>query len=346
MYLKKQNPHGGDIYGSAPAVDLSASLNPMGMPETVRRALRESVDRCTSYPDPYCRDLRAAISRAEGVPAEHILCGAGASELIYQYAEALCRDKPALIVAPAFCEYAAAVHAAGSAAEYHVLTSENGFRLTGEILSRDLSAYSAVFLCSPANPTGIAVEPELVRKLAAAGVRLLCDFSFLDLTTDPYRYDIPDLTAAFPNVSVLRSPTKSFAMPGVRLGYLISSDTGLLERMSDLGQCWNVSVPAQAAGVAAMECGEWLRASAQAVAAERERLSAQLSGMGLTVYPGEANFLLLHCAGRPAAPLAARGFTVRDCSNFVGLEEGYIRVSVRTAEENDRFLAALREVLS
>lgn len=345
MYLTKHNPHGGDVYGAPPLIDFSASLNPEGMPEPVRQALIDSVDKCVSYPDPYCRALRAAIGKAEGVPAGHILCGAGASELIYQYAAALPGGRPALIIAPTFSEYASALRAVGHAGEYHTLTAGNGFRLTGDILSRDLSQYSAVFLCSPNNPTGITVEPELIESLADQGVRLFCDFCFLDLTAGPDRYDIPSLTARFPNVSVLRTPTKSYAIPGVRLGYLMTSDTELLERMSERGQCWNVSVPAQMAGIAAMECGEWLCGSAKRIAAERERLRRELTALGLEVYPGQANFLLIYSEKELVKPLAGMGCQLRDCSNFVGLTRGYFRAAVRTPDENDRLLAAVREVL-
>ncbi len=346
MYLTEQNPHGGDIYENAPVLDFSASLNPRGMPEAVRRALIASADRCAAYPDPYCRALRAAIGEAEGVPEGHILCGAGASELLYTYAAALDGDGPGLIVAPAFSEYAAALKAAGRRVEYRVLTGENGFRLTGDILAGDLSRYCAVFVCSPANPTGAAVEPELIRALGKTGARLLLDLSFLDLTAGPGRYGIPSLLRDFPNVAVLRSPAKSFAIPGVRLGYMLSSDTGLLEGMSRRGQCWNVSVPAQMAGAAAAGCGEWLRGSRALIAAERARLSAELTALGLTVWPGEANFLLIRSRAELAKPLAERGILIRDCSNFVGLAPGYYRLAVRTHDENTRLLAALREVLT
>ena len=333
------------MYGG-PVLDFSASLNPAGMPEAVRRALRESADLCDRYPDPYCRQLRAAISRAENVPAEWVLCGAGASDLIYRYAGALTGDGPVLVTAPAFCEYAEAARACGRRVEVHTLTRENGFRLTGEILERDLTKYSSLFLCSPNNPTGIAVEPELLERIAGTGARVLLDLCFLDLTEDPDRYRIPELTARRPNVTVLRSPTKSFAIPGARLGYAISRDGELLERMSALGQCWDVSVPAQAAGTAAMGCFEWLRRSVAALARERERLAGGLAALGLTVFPGEANFLLI-CSGKElAGPLRARGIAVRDCANFEGLGPGYIRVAVRAKDENDRLLEAVREVLS
>lgn len=345
MYLTKPNNHGGDVYGSEPLIDFSASLNPLGMPEAVRRALIASVDGCIHYPDPYCRALRDAIGRAEGVPVEHILCGAGASELLYQYAAALPEKKPGLIVAPAFSEYAAALQAAGHGVEVFTLKAQNGFRLTCNILSLDLSKYAAVFVCSPANPTGITVEPEVLEGIAKAGVRLLLDLSFLGLTARPALYDVPALLARFPHAAVLRSPTKSFAIPGVRLGYLLCADTALTERMTELTQCWNVSVPAQAAGAAAMACGDFLRRSAEIIGAERERLSREYAALGLAVVPGEANFLLLYAEKELAIPLAKRGYAIRDCADFVGLGRGYYRVAVRTRAENDRLLGAVREVL-
>ena len=343
--MTKPSKHGGDVYGSKTLVDFSASLNPMGMPESVRRALIASVDGCIHYPDPYCRTLRHAIGRAEGVPVEHILCGAGASELLYQYAAALPEKKPGLIVAPAFSEYAAALQAAGHGVEYFTLTAENGFRLTRDIMSLDLSKYAAIFICSPANPTGITVEPEVLEEIAKAGVRLLLDLSFLDLTARPKLYEVPALLNRFTNVAVLRSPTKSFAIPGVRLGYLLCADRTLTERMTELTQCWNVSVPAQTAGAVAMECGDFLRRSAEIIGAERERLYRQYAALGLMVFPGEANFLLLYSEKELAIPLAKMGYAIRDCSDFVGLKAGYYRAAVRTREENDRLLGAVREVL-
>ncbi len=344
MYLAKDNPHGGDIYGEPPKIDFSASLNPLGMPPEVRRALSECAETCAAYPDPYCRALREAIGHFEGVPAGNILCGAGASELIYHYAAALTGEGPGLILAPAFSEYALALELAGRGAEYRVLTPEEGFHLAGGL--GDLGRYSAVFLCSPNNPTGLALEPEVIWETAGSGANILLDLSFLDLTLSPGRYRVPELTARYPNVTVLRSPGKSFAVPGVRLGYAISSDRALLERMSERGQCWNVSVPAAAAGEAAMGCGEWLRRSAVIIAEERERLTRELKNLGLTVYPGEANFLLMYSAADIVTPLKRSGLALRDCRNFVGLGPGYVRAAVRRREENDALLRALREVIA
>ena len=347
MLLNKKSPHGGDIYHNPGALDFSANINPMGMPDAVRAALVRAAERSDVYPDPYCTALREAVSEAEGVPADRILCGNGAAELIYLYAFAL-RDRdrrPALVVSPAFSEYETALRAAGVPAERYLLREEEGFRLTERIFETDLTRYSAVFLCSPNNPTGIAADPGLISRLAETEARMFFDFCFLDLTEEPERYGIPGLLGDHPDVTVLRAFTKSWAMAGVRLGYALSGDTGFLGAMSEKTACWNVSTLAQEAGIAALGCREWLRASVSFIARERERTAAAFRSLGLTVLPGEANYLL--CRSVPGLPalLRERGILVRDCSGYPGLGPGWFRAAVRTPEENEKLLAAVREVL-
>ncbi len=347
MLLNGNNPHGGDIYGAGAVLDFSANVHPMGMPAAVKEALIRAADRADVYPDPRCGALREKLAEAEGVPARGILCGNGAAELIYLYAYAL-RDRdtrPALVPVPTFCEYELALNAAGIPAERYVLAEADGFRLTEDVLALDFSRYSAVFLCSPNNPTGLCADPPLIRALAETGARMFFDFTFLDLTEDPARYGVPALIREHPNVTVLRAFTKSYAMAGVRLGYALSADPDLLGAAAEKGQCWNVSVPAQEAGIAALGCRGWLRDSVKKIARERERLADSLRARGLRVLPGEANYLLLYAERDLPALLRARGILVRDCAGTPGLGKGWFRIAVRTPEENDRLLSAVKEEL-
>ena len=346
MLINEKSPHGGDVYTNNVRLDFSANINPAGMPSAVTDALVKATQDCSAYPDPYCNALRETIARYEGVPCETVLCGNGAAELIYAFAYALPQEKPALVVSPTFCDYAAALAAAGIAAEHYVLSENDGFRVTDALLHFDFTKYGAVFLCSPNNPTGFTVDAGIVRALAQTGVRLFLDLCFLDLTDDPQKYDIPALLRNFPNVSVLRAFTKSFAMAGVRLGYLLCADKAFLSAMSKKTQCWNVSTLAQAAGVAALDCGDWLRGSVKEIHRERERLAEGLRALGVRVYPGEANFLLLYTETDLYTELLKRGVLIRDCSNYVGLRKGFYRIAVRTSEENAVLLAAVKEALT
>lgn len=349
MLLKKPNPHGGDIYHNKAELDFSANLNPAGMPEKVRQAICLAAQDCTAYPDPYCTALREKLAESEHIPADWILCGNGSAELIYLYAYALEKDRPALIAEPTFSEYGQALETAGVGIERRYMREEDGFSLTEEFLRTDFSAYGALFLCSPNNPTGLCIAPDLLRGILAscaeAGTRVLCDLCFLDLTDEPERYGIPDLLAAYPNLTILRAFTKNYAMAGVRLGCALCSDTDFLERMAEKGPCWNVSTLAQAAGIAALDCAAWLRDSVHAVSAERACMAQALGALGLRVYPGEANFLLLYSDFDFPAALLRRGILVRDCANYAGLGTGYFRIAIRTPEENERLLKAVREVM-
>lgn len=345
MLINKKSPHGGDIYTNRVRLDFSANINPAGMPEKVRQALMRAAENCSAYPDPYCTELRKRIAETERISENGILCGNGAAELIYQFAYTLPKGKPALIVEPAFCEYENALQAAGIAAEHYILTEDTGFRLSEEFLRIDFSRYCAVFVCSPNNPTGITVAPELIQALAGTGIRLFCDFCFLDLTGDPDMYDLPALIRAYPNLIVLRAFTKSYAMAGVRLGYVLCGDTELLMDMSEKAQCWNVSTLAQAAGIAALDCVDWLRDSVMGISEERRHMTEELGQLGIRVYPGEANYLLLYADVNLTERLMERGIMVRDCSNYIGLGRGYVRVAVRTPEENEQLLAEMREVM-
>ena len=176
MLLNKRCPHGGDIYNNDVILDFSVNINPFGMPDEVRDALIKAVDGCKNYPDPYCSVLRKRISEVENVPEDNIICSNGAAELIYSYAYSLPKDRPALIISPTFCEYRAALEAAGISAEYYVLSEENGFILTDDFLTEELHGYGAVFLCTPNNPTGITVSESLLYGIARTGtIQMLCN---------------------------------------------------------------------------------------------------------------------------------------------------------------------------
>jgi threonine-phosphate decarboxylase len=289
--------------------------------------------------------LRQKIAQHEQVLEDCVLCGNGAAELIYAYALSLPKEKPALIVSPTFCEYEQALTAAEIAVEHYIMKEFDGFRLTEDFLQTDFAKYNAVFLCSPNNPIGITVEGSILHAIAGTGMRLFCDFCFLDLTETPEKYGISALLETYPNLTILRAFTKSYAMAGVRLGYAMSRDAEFLAAMSAKTQCWNVSALAQAAGIAALECTDWLTESVRHISAERRHLTEELTNLGIRVYPGEANYLLLCSDADLYEKLMERGIMVRDCSNYIGLSAGFIRIAVRTREENDRLLTELKEVL-
>ena len=344
--------HGGDIRTAQAAysgevLDFSANLNPLGMPDPVRQAAAQA--DCAPYPDPLCRELRAAIAAHDGVAPEQVLCGSGAAELIFRLAYAL-KPRRALVTAPTFSEYEGALSAAGCAVARHLLRRERNFDVDEGILEAIGPDTELVFLCTPNNPTGRLISRDLLLRIAEKcrdlGAVLAVDECFLPLSCGG-----PGLApwlVEYPNLLLLRAFTKSYAMAGLRLGYALCADTALLERMSAGGPPWSVSTPAQAAGLAALtQCPHWPEKARAFLEGERPALAEGLSALGLDVVPGQANYLLFRAAG--VADLKERmltqGVLIRSCANYHGLGEDWYRVCVGQAEQNRRLLAALSEVL-
>ena len=341
--------HGGDVYsfsarfGGAP-VDLSANINPFGIPAHVKQAMQDAIDACTQYPDPFCRAARAAIAQAEGVAPDRIYCGSGAADVLDRLAVVL-RPKMALLLAPTFAEYERTL--AGADLRFHTLCAEENFDVTERILDDITPELDAVYLCNPNNPTGCIIDPALLRQIAArcagVGARLIVDECFLDFvqggeTLAPY-------LNAFPSLVLLRAYTKMYAVPGVRFGWCMTADTALIEGLYRAGQPWNVSVIAQACAVACAGEREYAIQTAQRIAEERTYLREQLAARGLWVCPGKANFLLFRAQDADLQEkLAQRGILIRDCANYRGLARGYYRTAVKTRKESDALLTALDEI--
>ena len=340
--------HGGDVWGRDPGLlDFSANLHPLGMPPAVAEAAALAVKEAGRYPDPLCRDLRQAIARRDGVTPEQVICGAGAADLIFRLCLAL-RPRRALVTAPTFSEYEQALSLFGCRVDRHPLDPARGFLADEALAEAIVPGIDLVFLCSPNNPTGRCLPrpllEEVVHRCGQVGARLVLDECFIELTD---RQSAVDLLVDNPHLLLLRAFTKSYAIPGLRLGYGLSTDGALLERLYAAGQPWAVSNVAQAAGIAACGCGDWPERGRALLRTERPRLTAGLEALGITVWPGEANYLLLRAPGIADLKerLLGRGVLIRSCANYHGLGEDYYRVCIRTEPDNDALLRALKEVL-
>ena len=160
----RQYPHGGDIYSGKYRVDFSVNVNPLGAPESVKEAVRKSAESIGQYPDALCRDLTRALAEKEHLAEENILFGNGAAELIFALTQAL-GPKQALIAAPGFAEYEAALSASGCFIRRYPLRKENGFLLQEDFCNDLTDELNLVFLCNPNNPTGLAIPQELLLKI-------------------------------------------------------------------------------------------------------------------------------------------------------------------------------------
>lgn len=346
--------HGGDWAGyraefGCDALDFSANVSPLGLPAGVAAAITNALPTADRYPDPLCRELRAALAGAEGVPADWILCGNGAADLIFRLALAV-RPRRALLPAPTFAEYEAALQTVGCAVQRVFLREENTFAVTEEFIDAVTPETDIVFLCQPNNPTGQVTPPalveRLVRRCAECGAVLAVDECFLDFLPDRDAWTAKQLLRDAPQLIILKAFTKLYAMAGVRLGYALCGDAALLEKTRGAGQPWAVSSLAQAAGLAALQETAYAGAVRARIAEQRPRMAAGLRALGLRVMDGQANYLLFRATPDFGEKLRRRGAVVRSCANYPGLDAAWYRTAVRTAEENTRLLQIMGEILA
>ena len=400
--------HGGDVFAEeSRMIDLSVNINPLGMPLSAAEAAQKAVREEISYPDPFCRKLTAALSERYGLPAENIVCGNGASDLILRLCAAV-RPARVYVPAPGFSEYARSAALFGAKTlEYGIPGFDCGRSLAELITGSDdtdsraaaddndcseipaaddknsnsrLAAddndgknslafpYDAiVFVCRPNNPDGSMMSLDELRGIASA-----CENNRCLLAVDECFLEFTDATSALAlldrhrNIIVINAFTKTYALAGLRLGFAFSADTVLLDEIYRFGIPWSVSSAAQAAGEAC--CGEisFLAESRRYIAEERKRIISVVESLGLTVFPSDANFLLikddrdfaganesgksmLQDTDTPEKPalreaLELCGIKVRDCRSFSGLDDSFIRIGVRTKEENDVLIKALEDI--
>ena len=345
--------HGGDWAGyraefGRDALDFSANVSPLGLPEGVARAITAALPTADRYPDPLCRELRAKLALHEGVPAEQILCGNGAADLIFRLVWAK-KPSRALVTAPTFAEYATALESIGCTVGRFFLREQEDFAVTDAFCAAIRPGVDMVFLCQPNNPTGQLAEPALVeallRRCEAVGAVLAVDECFLDFLPEGEGLSARHLLKNSKKLIILKAFTKLYGMAGVRLGYCLCSDTELLARMRAAGQPWAVSSLAQAAGIAALDETEYVAKVRALIEAQRPVLADGLRALGLRVIEGRANYLLFRAPEALGEALRRKGAVLRSCGNYPGLDASWYRTAVRTENENRQLLALLAETL-
>lgn len=337
--------HGGDIYRHKGVIDFSSNMNPLGTPEGVIRAAQDAVNRIGCYPDVFQKDLIDAIAEYERVPAGSVICGNGAAELIFMFAQAA-KPRKALILAPTFAEYEQALHSVGCGVRLHTLREQNGFSLTESFLYDLNQDLDAVILCNPNNPTGRLVDPDLLSRIVdrcrELGIWLMIDECFQDFCDQWDDLSAKSFLSGNPKLFLLKAFTKRYAMAGIRLGYGLASDEKMLDRMRQTVQPWNVSIPAQEAGIAALKEKEYVEKARSIVKTEREYLKTELAALGFHVCDSMANYVFFRGSAGLVEKALKKGILIRDCSNYHGLGAGYYRVAVRMHEDNVKLIEALR----
>lgn len=329
-------------HGGAPAgwLEFSANVNPTGTPAVVAAAVAAA--RYDRYADLDPTAAEAHLAADAGVPADSVLLTAGATEAIRLVVSAFLAGGGAAIVGPTYSEYERLARQTGSAIDITHADPPLFDPPIERAIAGLPSGARALFLCDPNNPTGRALVRERLRELIASvprDVTLIIDQSFAPFAS-------PTISASecvsAGSVVLVRSLTKTLAVPGLRLGYVISRPD-IVAALRALQDPWSVAAHA----VAAARVSSWSLPQdvRETVVAWRERLADALAGQGLHAVPSETNFLLVHAGAGTAALVAAladRRIALRSCASF-GLPE-HVRVAVRPPAEQDALLGALAAI--
>lgn len=351
--------HGGNIrevakrYGLKPEeiIDFSASINPLGMSQRAKKAVMDQLDSVLHYPEQFADTLNSQISDFHGIPKECVLSGNGSTELIYLIPRAF-KPKRALIVVPTFSEYKNALELVGCKTNTFLLSEDNGFKLEVEHMVKVMEGrYDILYICNPGNPTGTLISKNTVLEIADMALKYgticIVDEAFIDFVEEE---SVKKEAVAQSNMVVLRSMTKFFGIPGMRIGFAVSSRENV-DRMMIYKEPWSVNTVGGIAAVESLKDAGYIEDSMKYMARERDYLFSALAGIPwLRPFLPAANYILVRIergglnADILSDILIKKGILIRSCSSFEGLGESFFRVAVRNKVENEKLVNALKTI--
>ncbi len=342
--------HGGDVYRNKVNMDYSVNLNPLGAQEVVLSAVRESIKKASEYPDLEQDEVREVLADSVGLGKEYIYAGNGASELLMSISRTI-NSKETLLFEPVYSGYEYVLDSTIKRCE---LKEEEGFLLTSSKLDFINENIDLIFICDPVNPTGKNVDDsifiKLIDKAKNVGAYVCIDESFLLMSEKADRNretNIIELVKRYDNLIIIRSLTKLLALPGIRMGYIISAPQNIERIRKNLPE-WNLSVMSEAAikaGIRLIDETDFIQRTISLVREERAFLTRNLQALGLKVFDSDTSFIFFKGPETLCKDLLEKKVLIRDCSDFAGLKKGFYRIAVKTHAENQRFIELLKGVV-
>lgn len=351
--------HGGNIYklqreGKKDILDYSSNINPLGVPESLKKAVSENFSVLTRYPDINYTELRESIGKYNNISPENIIAGNGATEVLFLYIKAL-KPKKVLIAAPTFAEYERAVKNAECEIDFFELKEEDNFILNKDKFIQKAKNYNLAVICNPNNPTGKFISKEIIfeinENLKKSGTKLFIDECFIE-----FILGWKEKTSALfksENIFILRALTKFFALPGLRLGYGICFDKKIIEKINEIREPWSVNGFADLAGKVILNDIEYIKNTEKWILEERKYFTDSLKKIEenkkIKIYATETNFILIKLLEMTSEEFKSRmeekNILVRNASNFKFLDNSFIRFAIKDREKNKKVVEAVREVL-
>jgi len=354
--------HGGDVWGFSrkynipleKVLDFSGPINSLGPSPKALQAVQENAKLIRFYPDPNPVDLLEATAAyvGQGVSADNILLGNGSIELIYMITEILHPPFKAVIPVPSFTEYEKAVLRVGGDVIFVQLPFY--FNLETATIKKAITDETRiVYICNPHSPSGTLYSRELILDIAEfcqkKGVIVSVDENYIEFAPNGEGATVAGYVKKYENLFVIRSVTKFYGMPGIRFGYAIAAES-LIDKLQTVRLPWSINGLAGVATLAAFRDTEFIQNTKSIIAREKAEFARKIMEIGgLHVFPSETNFLLVKITSPKITStelkeqLAREGLLIRDCCTFVGLDNTYFRVTVRSALDNQRLVDALKE---
>ncbi len=335
-------------------IDFSANINFMGPPIAIKGLLRKKWQLITRYPEPQAMAFKKELAEQLNIQPQNIIIGNGAVEIIYQLLHIL-QPGVCLIPAPSFSEYEYAVRSIKKDIKRIYLQEDNNFRINIDEYINNFKNVDIAFICNPHNPTGMILKKDKIMEIIKAAcednVWLIIDESFIDFVIKSKDYTIIDNIKKYNNLFLIRSLTKFFAIPGLRLGYGIGPEK-LIEEMEMRRDPWSVNILAQEAGKIAIKDKEYIRDTKIVNKKERNYFYKELKKIkNIKVFKPAANFIFIKILNKLTTRelidiMAMSGILVRDCNSYCGLNNKYIRVAVKSRKENKKLLTVLNNVIN
>ena len=352
--------HGGNIdeisrnfnLDKSKLIDFSANINPLGINARVKDIIIKSLDEVEKYPDITYFNLKSAISEFEGVENKNLILGNGAAEVIFNLVRAV-RPKKVLLPAPTFGEYEEAALSVNSEIKYYHLKEKKNWIIDEEINSYINDDIDMVFICNPNNPTGTLTSKEsiinIMKKAKLTNTIVAVDESFLDFIKEVENYSVISLIKEYDNLFIIKSMTKLFAIPGIRIGYGISSSEDILNKIEALSVPWNINVLAEKAAIYSLKEKEYIEKTISYIEEEKNYLYNELNSFeDIKVFKPSVNFIMFKLEKEIdlKLELMKENIIIRSCSNYEGLNNKYYRVAVRKREENEKLIKVLKKVIN
>ena len=351
--IETHNPvvHGGrfSVNNQDPNIlDFSSNVGPIGMPASVKSILKKRLAQITSYPDLCSSTLSSDLKKFIGLPKSNLIVGNGAIEIIYNFCNAFLSKKSVLIPVPTFEEYETAAKL--SDCKISFFKTMNLSKNLDSFISQ-IPVNGCIFICNPNNPTGTILSKIQLSKIISSAKQKSCivfvDECFIELVPQSNQ-SVINLIKKYDNLFVLRSLTKSFGLAGIRIGYAVASKQ-FTEILQKLKIPWSVNVLAQEAGIIAIKNKSHLIKSKSIIKKESNFLKNEISNIqGFECHDSSTNFILIKTkqdSTKLQKKLLKYKILIRDCKNFRGLNNHYIRVAIKSHKDNLKLVRALRAAI-